>query len=72
MPLDNDNFNCIIWASNNRFRWDLVGFSVNAEVNDVNLQEISLVSQRLVYDQIASSEVKLHEYPISKEMLKHC
>ena len=48
------------------------GFSVNTEVNDVNLQEVSLVSQRLVYDQIASSGVKLHEYPISKEMVKHC
>ena len=38
----------------------------------MNLHEISLVSQRLVYDQIASSKVKLHEYPISKEMVKYC
>ena len=36
------------------------------------MQEISLVLQTLVYDQISSSEVKLHEYPISKEMAKHC
>ena len=53
------------WATMER------GFSVK-EVNDVNLHEISLVSPRLVYDQIASSKVKLHEYPISKEMVKYC
>ena len=28
--------------------------------------------QRLVYEQISSSGVKLHEYPIIKEMVKHC
>ena len=71
MPLEgrNDYIDCIRSSEQAKIKR---GFSVNTKVNDLNLQEISLVSQRLVYDQIASSEIKLHEYPITNEMVKHC
>lgn len=48
------------------------GFSVNKEVVDTNMQELSLVSQRIIYDQIKANGVKLQEYKISSDMLKAC
>ena len=48
------------------------GFSVNTEVLDPNMEEHSLKSQRLVYDQILASEVKVHELKITKDLVKEC
>ena len=48
------------------------GFSVNTEVLDSNMEELSLKSQRLVYDQILASEVKVHELKINKDLVKEC
>ena len=48
------------------------GFSVNSEVLEPNMEELSLISQRLVYDQIIASDVKIHEYRISKDLSKSC
>ena len=48
------------------------GFSVNTEVLDPNMEELSLKSQRLVYDQILASEVKVHELKINKDLVKEC
>ena len=46
------------------------GFSVNKEVLDDNMTEKSIVSQRLVYDTLASSNVKVHEFEVSQELRK--
>ena len=43
------------------------GFSVNTEVLDPNMEELSLKSQRFVYDQILASEVKVHKLKINKD-----
>ena len=48
------------------------GFSVNSEVLDVNLKELSLVSQRMVYDHVKSSNINLHEYKLPSELIKMC
>ena len=48
------------------------GFSVNTEVLDPNMEELSLKSQRLIYDQILASEVKVHELKITKDLVKEC
>ena len=36
------------------------GFSVNQEVQEVNMEELSLISQRMVYDEVSSLNVKVH------------
>ena len=38
------------------------GFSVKKEVLQHNMQEKSLISQRLIYDSIQSRDLKLHEF----------
>ena len=48
------------------------GFSINKEVLEHNLQEKSLSSQRLIYDTIHSSDVKLHEYEETSDRRKSC
>lgn len=48
------------------------GFSVNKELLVENLEKLSLVNQRIVYDHMTSSELKLSEFVISKELLKNC
>ena len=47
-------------------------FSVSKEVLQHNLQEKSLVSQRLIYETIYSSDVKLHEFVITFDLRKSC
>ena len=46
------------------------GFSVNTEVLDPNMEELSLKSQR--HDQILAREVKVHELKITKDLVKEC
>lgn len=48
------------------------GFSINKELLTDNLQEVSLISQRIVYDYIHESGMSITEFPISNELLKSC
>lgn len=48
------------------------GFSVNKELLVENLQCQSLVSQRMVYDHVISTEKSITELPIDKELVKSC
>ena len=43
------------------------GFLVNKKILDKNLQEKSLISQRLIYDHFASESIALHEYVYLKK-----
>ena len=47
------------------------GFSINREVLDVNMQEKSLTSQRIVYDTLQDSDQKIHEINITQDLRKH-
>ena len=48
------------------------GFSVNKELLVENLQKVSLVSQRIVYDYFFSTEKMISEFQISNELIKSC
>lgn len=48
------------------------GFSVNDEVQEVNMEELSLISQRMVYDELSSTNVKVHQYQITTDLIKRC
>ena len=48
------------------------GFSVNKEVLQGNLQETSLISQRLVHDTLQSNNTKSQEFIFSKDLRKSC
>ena len=48
------------------------GFSVNKEILDNNLQERSLISQRLVYDHFTSENISFYEYVIPQVLKKSC
>ena len=48
------------------------GFSINKELLVDNLQEKSLVSQRMVYDHIKSNKITIHEYELPGDLLKSC
>ena len=48
------------------------GFSVNKEILQDNLQEKYLISQRLIYDTIHSTEQKLHDFAISPALYRSC
>ena len=46
------------------------GFCVNKKIMDVNMQEDTLISQRLVYDHLLQSEKEVWEFPITPELRK--
>ena len=48
------------------------GFNINKDILIENLSQESLIGQRIVYDHIKSSEGKLHDFPIYKEMIFSC
>ena len=48
------------------------GFSINKELLVDNLQEKSLVSQRMVYDHIKSNKITVHGYELPSDLLKSC
>ena len=48
------------------------GFCINKEILIENLQEKSIVYQRVVYDYLEASKADLHNYPISSCLLKSC
>ena len=48
------------------------GSSLNKEILQDNLQEKFLVSQRLLYDTIHSTEQKLHGFAISPALYRSC
>ena len=48
------------------------GFNVNGEVLIENLAEESMISQRLVYDQLKVTEKKMHEIMIPRELVVSC
>ena len=49
------------------------GFSVNKEVLQDNLEEKSLISQRLVYDSLRSSAgLNIEEFEITQDLRRHC
>ena len=47
-------------------------FSVNKEIMVDNMQQLSLISQRVVYDHFLSQKLKIHELPLSRKLLKSC
>ena len=47
-------------------------FSINKELLVENLQEKSLVSQRMVYDHINSNKINIYEYELPSDLLKSC
>ena len=47
-------------------------FFVNKEILQCNLQEKSLISQRLIYNTIHSTEQKLHDLAISPALYRSC
>ena len=49
-----------------------LGFSINKEILDNNLQEKSLISQRLIYDHFTSENIVLHEHVIPQALKKSC
>ena len=46
------------------------GFSINKQILDNNLQEKSLISQRLIYYHFTSENIVLHEYVIPQALKK--
>ena len=48
------------------------GFSVNKQLIDTNMEEKSLVSQRLIHDKILSENVNVSTFQISSELRKSC
>ena len=48
------------------------GFSVNKLVSDTNMEDDSLIAQRLVYDFVKLCDKDLFEYTISAELRKSC
>ena len=48
------------------------GFSINKELLVGNLQEKLLMSQRMVYNQINSNKINIHEYELVSDLLKSC
>ena len=48
------------------------GFSVNKELLVENLEKESLISQRMVYDHMTATGLKVNEFTISKDLLKSC
>ena len=48
------------------------GISVNKELLTENLEEVSLISQRLVYDHINDSGLSITKIPLPNELLKSC
>ena len=48
------------------------GCSVNKEITDVNMQEVTLISQQLVYDHLLQSEKEVWEFPTTPELRKGC
>ena len=47
-------------------------FIVNKEITYVNIQEDTLISQRLVYDHLLQSKKEVWESPITPELKKSC
>ena len=47
-------------------------FSINKDLLVDNLQEKSLVSQRMEYDHIKSNKITIHGYELSSDLLKSC
>ena len=48
------------------------GFLVNKLINDYNIQEKSMVSQRLIYDRLKQGECPVTEFTISGDLRKSC
>ena len=48
------------------------GFSVNKEVLEPNMKELSLILQIIVYGQVIASNVKIHEFKITNDLSKSC
>ena len=48
------------------------GFNINKDIMIENLSQESLIGKRFMYDLIKSSEGKLLDFPISKEMILSC
>lgn len=48
------------------------GFSVNKSVAEVNMSKSTLIAFRKVYDALKQMECKVHDIPVSKQMLESC
>lgn len=48
------------------------GFSVNRKILQDNLQEKSLITQRLIYDTLNCSDLEPHQFAVSSELRKSC
>ena len=48
------------------------GFSVNKELLVENLKEVSLLAQRIVYEQLTATKQDVHTFKISNDLIKSC
>ena len=48
------------------------GFNINKDILIENLSQESLIGQRIMYDHIKSFDGKLHNFPITREMILSC
>ena len=48
------------------------GFSNNKLTSDVNMEEESLIAQRVIYDAMNSADAHAGSFPITKEMRQSC
>lgn len=48
------------------------GFSINKHITDTNMEEDSLIAQRLIYDVLQKHDGDVSEYPITKDLRKSC
>ena len=46
------------------------GFSVNKEVVEVNMEELSLIFRRIIYDELTPLNVKVHKYQVTADLIK--
>ena len=73
---DNSKFNCcwevfkLIFILSHGQAFEERGFSVNKELLTENLEEVSIVSQRIVYDHIC--DLSVTDKPFSNDLLKSC
>ena len=44
------------------------GFSINKLTSDVSMEEVSLISQRVIYNGMSSADVDADSFPITKEI----
>ena len=62
----------IIFVLNHGQSFTERGFSINKLTSDVNMEEESLIAQRVIYDALSSANADAATFPISKQMRESC